>query len=157
LIGDDDTHRRQAVMEARSEALRLLYVALTRAEQAVFVGWREADHIAGESALADLLHRGRDAQAPCQRLAQAYPHAIAIEAIDMNQPATAAEFRLPSDIAALAAARRDLPSARPHWSTYSFSRLAKAVPEAQTTVLPEPGAEDEATDLSQETAEHADD
>src|SRR5699024_12169207 len=52
--------------------LRLLYVALTRAEQAVFVGWREADHIAGESALADLLHRGRDAQAPCQRLAQAY-------------------------------------------------------------------------------------
>src|SRR5699024_1035053 len=41
LTGASTNARQRAVLEARSEALRLLYVGLTRAAAALFISWRE--------------------------------------------------------------------------------------------------------------------
>ncbi|MES1925540.1 exodeoxyribonuclease V subunit beta [Salinisphaera sp. T31B1] len=151
LVGDDDTHRIQAVLEARSEALRLLYVALTRAEQAIVLGWRDAPTTAS-SALANLLARdGGTADAALEQLEKRHPHQIAVEPLDVEQPAPRVERRAPNATDTLAEARHDLPTPRLRWSTYSFSRLAHAPAEHRPAELPEPGAEDELTGSAGET------
>src|SRR5699024_8083871 len=143
VVGTNDQHRQQALLEAQSEALRLLYVALTRAEQALFVGWRAPDDYRATSALDNLLYRAHDPAAdPLQALARSQAQVIAIETLAFDTPVQAPVHRQRFDGAALGAARRDLPAARPRWSTYSFSRLARAAPATQPT-LPEPGAEDD--------------
>lgn len=55
MIGDSK-HRDASVREARAEGLRLLYVALTRAELACYLPWGVANGVQN-SALASLLHR----------------------------------------------------------------------------------------------------
>lgn len=157
LAGDDEANREQAVIEARSEALRLLYVGLTRAKQALFVGWREADRNTAKSALADLLHRDEPATADfCATLAQRFD-AIAVEPVDLGKTIATPEYRTPIDAEALTAARSNLPKTRPHWSTYSFSRLAQSAPETQPEELPEPGADDELMGVASETVQFSDD
>ncbi|MGB7755900.1 MAG: exodeoxyribonuclease V subunit beta [Salinisphaera sp.] len=144
LVGDNPANVKQAVIEARSEALRLLYVALTRAEQALIVGWREPDSSGVSGALGDLLYRnGVAGGGALDRLQQAHPDAIAVEPIDVTRAPPAAEPPAPMDAEQLIAARADLPAARPRWSTYSFSRLAHAPADTAPAELPEPGAEDE--------------
>lgn len=142
LIGDNDDNKAQAVLEARSEALRLLYVALTRAEQAVVVGWRSAKSTQ-DSALAHLLARDASAEDALAQLSAAHPGTITVTPIDVEQPAPRIERRQPMTADTLVDARSDLPAGRPRWSTYSFSRLAHAPAGAKTPDLPEPGAEDE--------------
>ncbi len=51
-----DEHRQRAACEELAESLRLLYVALTRAQYRVYVAWGSIND-AGTSALAWLLHR----------------------------------------------------------------------------------------------------
>jgi len=149
LVGDDDAHREQAVLEARSEALRLLYVALTRAEQALIVGWRDAP-TTRSSALANLLARGdQNADAALEQLAREQP--ITIEPIDAERAPPVIERRAPSTVDTLTEARSDLPAARLRWSTYSFSRLAHAPADNRPAELPEAGAEDELTAAPAET------
>lgn len=154
LIGDDPANVEQARIEARSEALRLLYVALTRAEQALIVGWREPDDTGPSSALGDLLYRqgvaGGDA---LDRLQQASPEAIAVERIDVTRPPPAVDFPAAMGAERLVATRTDLPAARPRWSTYSFSRLAHAPTDSAPAGLPEPGAQDEFVSQSPESSQ----
>ncbi|KEZ79079.1 exodeoxyribonuclease V subunit beta [Salinisphaera hydrothermalis] len=154
LVGDDPANVTQAVVEARSEALRLLYVALTRAEQALIVGWREPDDYGVSGALGDLLYRnGVAGGGALDRLRQAAPDAIAIEPIDVAQLPPAVEAAEPMDAERLIAARADLPAGRPRWSTYSFSRLAHAPADSAPAELPEPGAEDELASQPADTLE----
>ena len=92
LVGDDPANVTQAVVEARSEALRLLYVALTRAEQALIVGWREPDDYGVCGALGDLLYRnGVAGGGALDRLQKPKPDAIAVEPIDVAQAPPAVE------------------------------------------------------------------
>src|SRR5699024_857254 len=144
LLGSDDQNASQAVIEARSEALRLLYVALTRAEQALFVGWRENDAKTAQSALADLLYRDTvNSGEACTALAQQHP-AIQVETLDMEQPVATVFHHRGQDRPVLLDARSDLPEPRPNWSAYSFSRLARAAPDQTPEDWPVAGAEDEA-------------
>jgi exodeoxyribonuclease V beta subunit len=150
VLGDEPEHVDQAVLEARSEALRLLYVALTRAEQAVIVGWREAK-TSQNGALSDLLARdGGAASDALAALTNQHPGTIVVTALDAEQPAPGIERYQPPSVEHLSEARCDLPVARPYWTTYSFSRLARAA-ESQAAVLPEPGAEDELASAPAET------
>ncbi|ROO25973.1 exodeoxyribonuclease V subunit beta [Salinisphaera orenii] len=152
LVGDDEANRTQALLEARSEALRLLYVALTRAEQALVVGWRSAK-ATRDSALANLLARDGDAaDEALAGLAQAHPATIAVTPVDAEQTAPRTERHQPMAADTLVDARSDLPAGRPRWSTYSFSRLAHAPAGAKTPDLPEPGAEDELATAPAEAA-----
>ena len=154
LIGDDPANVKQAVVEARSEALRLLYVALTRAEQALFVGWREPDDSGVSGALGDLLYRnGVAGGGALDRLKNAQPEAIAVEPVDVTRAPPMVEPPATMDAEQLIAARADLPAARPRWSTYSFSRLAHAPADSAPAELPEPGAEDELTSQPAEALE----
>lgn len=144
LVGQDQANINQAVIEARSEALRLLYVALTRAEQALVVGWREPDDYGVSSALGDLLYRhGVAGGGALDRLHADHPQAIDVVPIDTTKttrrPATAPN----PEAEQLGPARHDLPAPRLRWSTYSFSRLAHAPADTTPADLPEPGAEDE--------------
>lgn len=144
LVGDNPANVKQAVIEARSEALRLLYVALTRAEQALIVGWREPDSSGVSGALGDLLYRnGVAGGGALDRLQQANPDAITVAPVDVTRAPPAVEPAAAMDAEQLIAARTDLPAARPRWSTYSFSRLAHAPADTAPAELPEPGAEDE--------------
>ncbi|HET7314508.1 exodeoxyribonuclease V subunit beta [Salinisphaera sp.] len=144
LVGDDKANGAQAVVEARSEALRLLYVALTRAEQALVVGWREPDDYGPNGALADLLYRdGAGNRDALEMLTQAQPSAITVQPVDITRPPPVVAPAAPMDPEQLIEARADLPAARPRWSTYSFSRLAHAPADTAPAELPEPGAADE--------------
>ncbi|MES1930573.1 exodeoxyribonuclease V subunit beta [Salinisphaera dokdonensis CL-ES53] len=146
LVGTAEANKAQAVTEARSEALRLLYVALTRAEQAVIVGWREPDDYGNSGALADLLQRdGGPASAALDRLTRDHADAVTVAPINIAEPPPRITHRAPLDADTLVQARDDLPTARPRWSTYSFSRLAHAPTDSKPAELPEPGAEDELT------------
>jgi len=143
LIADNKANIAQAVLEARSEALRLLYVALTRAEQAVIVGWRDARSTDG-SALANLLARGGGSASPAlDTLVGTHPNTIRVTPINTDEAAPRTSRHQPIAADTLGEARSDLPTGRPRWSTYSFSRLAHAATTAKTPDLPAPGAEDE--------------
>jgi len=152
LVGSDQNNQQQAVIEARSEALRLLYVALTRAEQAVIVGWRTPDDYISTAALADLLQRDGASDADSlATLERDHPHAVHIETLDFYARPTLGEHRASLDADTLIEARQDLPAPRLRWSTYSFSRLAHAPTDSQPAELPEPGAEDELAATAAET------
>jgi exodeoxyribonuclease V beta subunit len=146
LVGTAEANKKQAVIEARSEALRLLYVALTRAQQAVIVGWREPDDYGNSGALADLLQRDNaSASDALDGLERDHAGAITRETLTFDDPPPMVEYRAPMDAETLVEARTDLPNGRPRWSTYSFSRLAHAPADTKPAELPEPGAEDELT------------
>ncbi|ROO32848.1 exodeoxyribonuclease V subunit beta [Salinisphaera japonica] len=156
MIGNPD-NAAQARLEARSETLRLLYVALTRAEQAVFIGWREPDDSKGvDGALADLLYRSAtvDGQA-LARLTRAADGAVVHETLDIDTPPTIAPLDSPAQAMPQGHARHDLPARRLRWSTYSFSRLAHARTDTTPDNLPEPGAADE-TPTAPDTLQIAD-
>ncbi len=155
-VGSDASAAR-SVRESRAEALRVLYVALTRAEIACIFPWGVANGTA-DSALASLLHRdsvdttmwyGSKSTGPLQPaavrerladIATRAPHAVAV--VPMPEPAGPRE-RLATPGQTIAAARSDLPEVRPAWSSFSFSRLARHAgpgPEVQR-------AADETVDL----------
>jgi len=136
-----EQHRLQALREVRAEAVRSLYVALTRAEQACFFAWGAVNG-AADSPLAWLLHREDGASVEdwlgqrkvppwldhdaverrLRALAEASDGALRIEpppAGGTVRPAARA-----GDGEPLGGAREDFPSPRPVWSVFSFSRLA---------------------------------
>tara|TARA_B100002049_G_scaffold119121_1_gene88038 strand:+ start:14794 stop:18483 length:3690 start_codon:yes stop_codon:yes gene_type:complete len=146
LIGNAD-NAAQSCLEARSETLRLLYVALTRAADALFVGWREPDDARGAAgALADLLYRdgAPDGQA-ITRLKQSAGDVLAHERLDIDAPPLIEQAATRTVSPPEGQARDDLPERRARWSTYSFSRLAHAPAESAPATLPEPGAADESS------------
>jgi exodeoxyribonuclease V beta subunit len=153
---DGDDRKAAASVEARAESLRLLYVALTRAEQACYLGWGAVSG-AQNAALAWLLHAG-DGADPAQiaganaRLPDWLTEASARARLDgyaeraggavrITEPPEplAAGFRAASADPPDGAARDDLPARRPDWSVFSFSRL---VAGGRHTAAPA-GADDE--------------
>ncbi len=113
-----------ANLEARAERLRLLYVALTRAEQACFIGWG-AINDTDKSALAWLLHGGQPGEPDeiVQRLAECAARSGGAVQIAPLPEALADGFRLPPGTLPGGQARTDLPQRRAPWSVFSFSRL----------------------------------
>jgi exodeoxyribonuclease V beta subunit len=151
LSGDTD-HRARAVREARAEAVRLLYVALTRAEQACFMTWGPAN-TAANAALGWLLHQQDGAQADerygnkadwltpatvderLRALHERAPDAIEIAPLpDAPVVAPAAT----SDDAGMPVTR-PLPAPRAAWSVFSFTRLIHDAPPVE----PRAGVDDE--------------
>jgi exodeoxyribonuclease V beta subunit len=151
-------HKAQATLEARAESLRLLYVALTRAEQACYVGWG-AINTAQNSALAWLLHA--DAVAEPQKLtggkqppawltpatARAALDAWAARARGAVHVAPlpqvlAADYRAPAGSPPSGDARSDFPERRPDWFVLSYSRLVAGGRHQE----PGSGDDDEAPD-----------
>lgn len=145
--------------ESRAEALRLLYVALTRAKQACYLGWGSVNG-AQNSALAWLLHAadgldpcavdraqkppgwldGAGAQQRLQDYAGRSGGGVRIE----DPPATLADgFRVSPGAAPQGSARTDLPPRRSEWSVYSFSRLVAGGKHRAA----DSGADDEALEL----------
>jgi exodeoxyribonuclease V beta subunit len=151
--GRDAEHRPRAIREARAEAVRLLYVALTRAEQACYFGWGAAN-TATNSALAWLLHSADGAEADvryglktdwlnganvARRLTALSQHSAGtIEIAPLPAP-LAPSLRLTFPVPPVEDAQRPLPAPRRHWSLYSFSRLVR---DAEV-VEPRSGADDE--------------
>lgn len=153
VIGSDAACK-QAIIEARAEALRLLYVALTRTEIACFLPWAAASGTPN-SPLASLLHRADGihpdfwtrsnkpeplsnelAGQRLRALAEKTPDAIAIKQL----PHTSRSIqRLEPLAAATGQARTDLPQPRPPWSIFSFTRLVHAADNGPAGV----GADDE--------------
>jgi len=166
VLGEEH-NRGQSVIEQRAEALRLLYVAVTRAEIACFLPWGAANGTP-DSPLASLLHRG-DGIAPTAwggnrsskpltdeltrnalgRLASRAPDAVAVE--DLGAVA-GGRRRLPTAAPPRGEARQDLPAPRTPWSVFSFTRLVRAVEpgpaesRAADETAPEATAEDEAAE-----------
>lgn len=137
---DGEDGKAATAIEARAESLRLLYVALTRAEQACYLGWG-AIKGAQNSALAWLLHAddrvdlaqiaGGTAKLPgwlTEAGARARLDAYAARsggAVRITAPPgpLAAGFRADPGAPPDGDARTDLPARRPDWSVFSFSRL----------------------------------
>jgi exodeoxyribonuclease V beta subunit len=140
LDGSDAAARALAQREARSESLRLCYVALTRARHRCYVAWGSING-AGRSAPAWLMHRDRrpfaddeeffdwfescgdgDLRADLQALQSAAPHAIALAEPPVFEPgALIPETGTPA-----------VPSARVFrghidapWRTVSYSALVR--------------------------------
>ncbi|MBK5935423.1 exodeoxyribonuclease V subunit beta [Halorhodospira halophila] len=139
-FGTDAANAAHAVREHKAEGLRLLYVALTRAEQACYLSWGPAVG-ALDGALAWLLH-GEDGvddeawwgkkskgswlvpEVARQRLAElaaASEGALAVASLPASPgaPPEAGGY----ERAPLSRSCRDLPHPRPPWRVYSFSRL----------------------------------
>jgi exodeoxyribonuclease V beta subunit len=137
---DGDDSKAAASVEARAESLRLLYVALTRTEQACYLGWGAVNG-AQNSALAWLLHAGDGVDpariaAPNAKLPDWLTEASARARLDAYAARAggavriaappkplAAGFRAAAGAPPDGAARTDLPARRPDWSVFSFSRL----------------------------------
>ncbi len=154
-LGRSDAAKAAAILETRGEALRLLYVALTRAELACYLPWGAVNG-SQNGALASLLHRELispshwskstscgplvpdEITRALDELLQRAPHAV-----DRLLPATSLRDPVapPGDGDQPGRARQDLPAARPPWSSYSFSRLVHLGAPAYAAV----GAEDETT------------
>ncbi len=130
----------RAMLESRAESLRLLYVALTRAEQACYIGWG-AIKGAQNSALAWLLHNADGADpkvisGPGARLPVWFDHACvdsrlaefagtcagAVGIAPLPIP-LAPTYRVLPGPPPDGKARDDLPRRRTDWSVFSFSRL----------------------------------
>jgi len=159
LTGIDRDAPRTAALEARAESLRLLYVALTRAEQACYFGWG-AVRPAQNSALAWLLHadaidapqalsRGNanlpewlDFASARARLVEWAARAHGAVRVVAPPAPLASNYRAAVGPAPTGAARSDLPTRRPDWSVFSFSRLVAGGRQQ----LPARGADDEAPD-----------
>ncbi len=156
---DGNERKSAACREARAESLRLLYVALTRAEDACYFGWG-AVNVAQNAALAWLLHAGAGAKPATISGSRKPPGwldaanvtdrlqefaARAGEAVRVMAPPAPlrAGFRVTLGRAPDGAARDDLPARRPDWSIFSFSRLVAGGghPESGS------GGDDEALEL----------
>ncbi|MFP4695842.1 exodeoxyribonuclease V subunit beta [Thiohalospira sp.] len=146
----------RAVREHKAEALRLLYVAVTRARQAVYLGWGPING-AQNSALAWLLHAQdgcaadqwqsskedyKDWFTPAgvtkrlETLAHRSGETIHLEPVDPGAPPVQ---RLEPEPRPAGAARQDRPEHRPFWGVLSFSALVRN----DHTPMPRAGAEDE--------------
>ncbi|MEQ8484682.1 MAG: exodeoxyribonuclease V subunit beta [Pseudomonadales bacterium] len=152
-------HQAEASREARAESLRLLYVALTRAEQAVYLGWGVING-AANSPLAWLLHAGDsadvdrvfagNAKAPAwlneatifARLQEWADRARGAVAVKAPPRPLADDFRAAAAAAPDGHARTDLPAPRSEWSVFSFSRLVAG----GRARVPGAGADDESAD-----------
>ncbi|MCC5863239.1 MAG: PD-(D/E)XK nuclease family protein, partial [Gammaproteobacteria bacterium] len=149
------THQGQAIRERRAEGVRLLYVALTRAEQAIMLPWCRANG-AQNSALGWVLHAADGA--PGERWAMARtapdwftPASVAARLAALEQagggsirvrelPATLTPpRRLARVMVAPGPARDDFPAARPSWRMLSYSALLRG----ESTVAPEAGGRDD--------------
>jgi len=144
--------RDRAVLESRSEALRLLYVALTRAADALFITWREpgdgeSKNHAGKAseggALHNLLGREGSVSQALAAIAETHPGIVAVETLDVDAPAAAIPAVSADTADMLAPGRTDLPAERLPWSSWSFSRLAHSPSGLSAPQAPLPGAEDE--------------
>ena len=138
----DDPARKEDAREERAERIRLLYVGLTRARLATWVGWGAVKD-AHKTALGWLLHRSpgalevarfgdEAAHARLQQLQARAPGAIAIDdPVDVAQLATLQRLNFTeSDGAAPArVARRALDR---DWWVYSFSQLSREDSGAET-------------------------
>ncbi|MCH8502869.1 MAG: exodeoxyribonuclease V subunit beta [Ectothiorhodospiraceae bacterium] len=162
--GESDAHAAQAVRERRAEAMRLLYVALTRAEQALYLPWGLING-AQNSAMAWLFHQRDGATddawqtsntqygswytadnvaARLQELAACGGDAIVLHALSANVPQLDA---LTPQAEPLGPARDDLPAPAEPWQMLSYSALVRgeaAAPAAESGVddesrLPEDG------------------
>lgn len=123
-----DAAKDGAIVEARAERLRLLYVALTRAEQACFFGWG-AINATQNSALAWLLHGEQtnvEPEAIAQGLAECAARSGGAIQLAPLPPVLPEGFRLPPGTLPDGQARTDLPDRRPPWSVFSFSRLVSS-------------------------------
>ena len=158
-IGDEDGDAgRRAVLEHRAEALRLLYVAVTRAEQACFIAWGVTNG-APNAALATLLHRDDGIEPTAwdkgnRRFAPLSAAAVRdrLDALAAGAGTTIAITDPPEltnshrycsfPARPLAGARTDLPAPRPPWSVLSYSRLVAHTGYA----VPTSGADDESRD-----------
>lgn len=156
--GVTDAAAPAAIRERRAEAVRLLYVALTRAEQACFLPWGRAGGVEN-GALAWLLHANDGARPDTWSRAKKPPQwldsgtvtarlddltarsngAIAVE--PLPEPMPAGE-RLPLPPPPSGGPRTDAITPRQDWSVYSFSRLISGSRHTTTTA----GADDEAAD-----------
>jgi len=151
-----DSGKTSAMLEARAESLRLLYVALTRAEQACYFGWGPIKS-AQNSALAWLLHweDGVDPgtiSAPTANLpawlntscttarltsyAERARGAVRVASLPRALEPT---YRALAGPPPKGGAREDLPARRKDWSVFSFSRLIAG----GKTHVPETGVDDE--------------
>lgn len=130
-----------AVREHKAEAMRLLYVAITRARQAIYLGWGPING-AQDSALAWLLHaedgcaadvwqtqkedKGwftpERVSARLEALASESDGAIHIEPVG---PEATSISRLEPTPPPAGAVRCDLPERRPFWGMLSFSALVR--------------------------------
>lgn len=129
----DDSHRAQAQLEERAEQARLLYVALTRAQHAVWI-------------TAGPLYR--HAETPLAAMLQPLESLESLESL--HDDAISIDVRAPCDapLAALpASAVADPPVARSavrllarDWSVYSFSALARQPSGPIEALLPEVAA-----------------
>ena len=144
---DDQKADQDAV---HAEAVRTLYVALTRARLATWLGWG-AHKEAAKSALGWLLHRAGEARpdkleaatvaARLRDWLDAAPGDVAIETVDdgdVGAPPCAAEIAV-APIPPAAVARRALDR---DWWVYSFSQLAREDAGAPT-LEPDGAADDE--------------
>ncbi|MGD9409040.1 MAG: exodeoxyribonuclease V subunit beta, partial [Thiohalocapsa sp.] len=141
---DQDAHLHLAERERLAEDVRLAYVALTRAESAVYVVWGRAGSAsrgtdASRSALGWLLHPHQDAAALTEGPPDAFAGLDALEP-DLDALAEAADgaitvTELPQALAAgglVAAEEREPPAARTfsghidtRWRITSFSALTR--------------------------------
>jgi exodeoxyribonuclease V beta subunit len=155
---DGDDHKARANIEARAETLRVLYVALTRAKQALYFGWG-AIRCAENAALAWLLHPGEVEVETISRANAEFPDWLTGESVEAGLQAfadraggavrvvpppapLAADFRAPPGSPPEGAARVDLPARRPEWSVFSFSRLVAGGKHR----VPGSGGDDESPD-----------
>ncbi len=147
----------QAVLERKAEALRVLYVALTRAEQAVYLGWGPVTG-ACNGALAWLLHSGEGCpdtqwQTRQDEFGDWFGPETVKNRIDVLQQAVGEQMqRLPlvaepgavrlieSTPASLDQVREDLPAPREPWFMLSFTALVRGVAGG---LAPRAGADDE--------------
>ncbi|MCP5185958.1 MAG: exodeoxyribonuclease V subunit beta [Pseudomonadales bacterium] len=140
FAAEEDNHQDQAVLEARAESLRLLYVALTRAAQALYLGWGAVKG-APNAALAWLLHADQEpaidrivdarTKLPDWFTARAVADALSawaaraggsVRVVPPPAPLPA-HYRIDAGSPPEGNARTDLPAPRQDWSVFSFSRL----------------------------------
>lgn len=162
---DGTTRKPVASREIRAESLRLLYVALTRAEDACYFGWAAANG-AHNTALAWLLHAGdgvtpNEISAPrkppdwltaasvADRLQALAARAAGAARVSAPPQPLATGFRVSPGTPPAGTARTDLPAPRRDWSVFSFSRLvaggrhgaAQGGAEDELLALPATGAD----------------
>lgn len=136
--------------EDHAEALRLLYVGLTRARLGLWLAWG-ASRSADASALAWLLHRDADALAASRVTAESIAQRLAL--LQAAAPGTVqvepAAVQLPPTRLAPLPAPPTPPAALPtreitrDWWIYSYSQLAREDAGSADTVDDERGAGDE--------------
>ncbi|GAB3703839.1 UvrD-helicase domain-containing protein [Mariniluteicoccus flavus] len=159
--GATTAHRRN-LAEARDEALRLLYVAMTRAQCQVVAWWAANEHNTSASALHRVLHRG-EATVPSDRYpwdddptataVLAHPLVHVSEVLDTDRPPTVRRRRGP-DADALTARVFDR-AIDTEWRRTSYSGLTAEAHDA-AHARPEGLDDDELTQVVDEPDDPAD-